>query len=365
MKVIILSILLLSSLCYSLQAKVLFVLYDAGESYGLKPVIKIMKNNRVEFKVMVMGTARTLFSSSEYLLDINKDCNVSTLVERTDWPRTRPLSVADLKRAAICYHPNVVITGAVSTIQLQLAEYYQTQNIKVVSFVDAFTRVKPGSIVQKFKSISDYLIVPSVGVKKSLGGGERIKVLGQPSFEKWDELSHYVDKSRMAKFIKKGKILLFVGSYGTGYKKMLEGFIKAVQGISDQYQILLSLHPKSDGKLESTLIKKLKSRIILLPKKIKTYEWATISDLIICYRSTVCIQSLAMDKPVAYFELDRSNYSNFLLEKKIASKLTPISFTDKLKKSLERKKKITKTYFPKGAAAKIYNFILKISPLLH
>jgi hypothetical protein len=337
----------------SVQAKVLFVFYDAGETYALKPVLEKLT---VPYKVLVMGTSRTLFSGEKYILDIHKNCKTSVVIPREGWPRERALSEADLSKIVACYEPKVIVTGAVSKAQYQIASRFKNLSKPVVSYVDAFTKIDKKSIVQSFIQISDHIIVPTDVAKESLGGADNIHVLGQPSLEKWAQLKISEDKKTKLKkkLGESGKRVLFVGSYGKGYGELFKNFLEASK--ESPFDISISLHPKSSGDLEKRLIKEANSKVKVLSKFVPTSEWAQVADLVVCYRSTVCFQALNIPKQVAFYELESSSYRNFLLDQKVAQRLTKKDFGQALKLRKHKNKKL----FVSGASDKIALFITEI-----
>lgn len=348
-------------ICYLLSgnahSKTLFVLYDAGETYGLKPIINEYVKNKKPFKVLVMGTARTLFNQEPYILDITKDCGISVKVDRVSWKRKRSLKIQDLQKAVSCYSPDLLVTGTVSQIQYQLVRAYAKKNIKSVGFIDAFTVVEEGSIIRRFPRRTTFTIVPTQKVKDSIGSSDKIVVMGQPSFEQWALLEKTVEKPKLKRELVHNKNILFIGSYGKGYEEVFKKFLISVKKLPTEIGVLVSLHPKSDGEIEKNLIMQQQSRVVVLSKKNKTYEWSSVSDLIMCYRSTVCVQALALKKNVAYFELDRSAHSNFLLESKIASRVTPANFNSEVALALAKNVSEQKLPFPLNATKNIRDFL--------
>lgn len=351
-------LLLFTTLLYATAySKTLFVLYDAGETYGLRPVINEYVKAKKPFKVLVMGTARTLFNQEPYILDITQDCGISVKVGRVEWKRNKSLKIRDLQKVVKCYTPDLLVTGTVSQVQYQLVKAFSKLNIKSVGFIDAFTAVQKKSIVRRFPRNTTYTVVPTQKVKDSIGKSEKIIVMGQPSFEQWAQRAKVIDKEKLKNHFTHNKNILFIGSYGKGYAEVFKHFLSSVKHLPLNIGISVSLHPKSDGIIEKRLIAKLKSRVVVLTKKIKTYEWSSISDLIICYRSTVCIQALALKKKVAYFELDSSDHSNFLIDSKIATKITPATFIHDVTKALRSSSRDFKLPFPLEATKNISEFL--------
>ena len=297
-----------------------------------------------------MATAQTLVEREEEI-EIQKDCKISAKINGIKWPRNKSLSNSDLRLIKNCINPKIVITGSVSKIQLQLSKLFKKSGSKVFPYNDSFSPIDSKSIVFKFTDLNSTFLVASNEVRDSIlkiSNQLSVKVIGQSSILKWKKTIKQEEKNNLKKSLKITKpVILFVGSYGKGYREIFKQFSNITKSFK-QFQILLSLHPKMDGKLEREILEMTDNQVIqIVDKKISTAKVSLISDIIIPYRSTVGIQAFFIPKPVIYLDHPTSKYSNFAIDKGWVKKISSVELSESFLKAHRQLKKAKSDIYQK------------------
>ena len=300
----------------------LFVVHDAGETLALKPVFEVLRRASSNFKVLVMGTARTLLEKAEYIIDLNEDCHIEPRVDRETWPRQQPLSAMALEQLTSRLTPRVVICGVSTMIQHQIVQAYQALGVVAVVYHESlcFTDSDSSLLNQVLASDTTRFMVSSHLVARQITGLNRkakITVVGQPAFDEWHRAAEQFESTRVRellapdrRFDSGKKTILYSGTYCTDHRQLFELFARSVPGLS-HFNIVGSLHPKVDGALERELLAELKiENVILLPAAISTMQAAALSDLVVCHRSTVGLQAMCMKKPVIFLDIPGSPFTD-------------------------------------------------------
>ena len=233
------------------EVETLFVLYDAGETNSLIPLIEQYKIENRRFRVLTMGTANTIFPNIAQKVDIN-NLLTEINIDAQNWLRTKEITKDQLVYIVSKFSPEIVITGVVSKVQEQISEYYANTG-KVIGFYDSFAYLKQNHPVLEFKHTLDQLWIPSKLLIKEFKehGFKNIVSVGQPSLEKWKSSlsdSELIILKKQLHLNEIKKTLMYIGSYGMNYERGLIHFVESVRNRVDS-QILISLHPKSNGLL--------------------------------------------------------------------------------------------------------------------
>lgn len=179
-----------------LKTKLFCVLYDAGETNALLPVLKRLETEGKDFRVLVMATAETIIKPDQFpgkRLTL-KDVCVNTLID-TKTPRQTPLSKEEMEEINKRINPNVVLVGTASKIQEQVLQHFPCA--VRAAFVDNFDYDKTHesfATVQGVKNAAQHVFVPSTHTMKKLGNAQEKNALpplyyivGKPTLETWNE----------------------------------------------------------------------------------------------------------------------------------------------------------------------------------
>ena len=198
----------LSCLCFIFLpffafAKVhLFILFDAGETYALKPVIEKLIQEGEEVDVLALGTAQKLMPEAHTILEVGPA-----------WDRYAPMS----EEAFTFYHPDVVILGTASKIQLQFAEVFQDK-ATVVAYYDNFNSIESShyvDLIQEIEPLTDLFLVSSELAAKS-SHAKNIHIVGNPNIEEMIEQIGRVDSISIKKELGLDltkPIITYIGGY--------------------------------------------------------------------------------------------------------------------------------------------------------
>lgn len=329
----------------SRRPKILVFVYDAGETLGLLPIAPSLASQKINLRWVPLTPWSVRVLEQEHEPYVAPPAELDHLPHIKD--RENKVDIDYWSRLIAEEKPDLVIVGLVSRVQEQLARELKTLGIHTVGFYDAFDPTTRDTIVWRVAREVDTVWVPTETIERNLHdlGVKDVKVMGQPSVETWYRLAAKVKSASLyARLqIPRGKrILLFAGQYGEGYAEILEAFLRAALvelNRQDDLYLVLSYHPKTSGELEQVAIKKHSHpRLMVMPQGMNTAELATISSVVITWRSTVGVQAAFLGKPVLYFNFNAHDYTNNLIEKGLAFASTPTTFDTDLHQALTRRK---------------------------
>jgi len=292
----------------------LCVLYDAGETAALTPVLQKWEREGRDFRVLVMGTAMTLvkpemFPGRRLVLS---DLGVEEQVD-AGTARTTELSLASLKRITQL-QPRSVLTGTASFIQAQLLETYS--EARTCAFIDNFYYA-PGSIVygtmEKVQAAAKEVLCPSQQIISELQShtspSTHYHVVGKPTLEIWKREIAQVDRNQaIAKSglpDQGGPIVLFIGGYGNEYDVVNPLYDQyAAQLRACGYRVILQPHPK------------------VAPAPLKMVEALALADYVVGFNSSVILDSALIGKNALYLVPSNLSYSHFAISQGLISKVS-------------------------------------------
>jgi len=325
------------------RPKVLIFVYDAGETLGLLPIAPLLESEKIDVRwaPLTPWSLRIIKQEAKSYVEPPPLDNLPHIKDRE-----AEGNIDFWLRVVATEKPDMVIVGLVSRIQGQLAQELRTQGIRTVGFYDAFDPTTRDTIVWKVANQVDTVWVPTETIAHNLNdlGLRNLKVMGQPSLETWYRLARNVSSATLyarLQIPRGSQILLFAGQYGDGYKEILEAFLQAAEielNRQKDLYLVLSYHPKTKGELEREAIQKYPhARLRMMPEGMSTAELATVSSVVITWRSTVGIQAAFLGKPVVYFNFGLHDYTNNLIEKGLAFASTPSTFSATLHQALTRR----------------------------
>lgn len=306
-------------------ASTLFLLYDAGETKALLPVIHRYKEDGLNFQVIALGTARHLIEEEmlpkEYVIDIEKELQVEEKIDR-NWDRYHSLSQKTLSKIKEYVMPRILVMGVASEIQAQFAATYQG-SAKIVAFYDNVNPISRSvyePLIRKIENISDLFLVPSKEAAAS-SFHKSPYIVGQPAL---DECVHSLsqqkgeikEKMRNALGLSADlPLIAYIGGYDSDYREAFQLFCQSIFPVKG-YQVLLSPHPKTEGKLEQEVLAREKGegKVLFLKKPYSSLDAAALADLIVCHRSSLGVQLAFAGKKVIFLDLPQSKVPNPAVE---------------------------------------------------
>jgi hypothetical protein len=303
---------------HSKKIELLCVLYDAGETGGLLPVLKELEIQGVDFRVLLMGTAETLVKPEQFANKriTLKDLGIETTIDTTT-SRTTALSKKMMAKFNV-FKPKVVLVGTASKIQQQVLEQYSSA--KTIAFVDNFSYDKKQEsfqTVDKVQAAAKEVLCPSQHTMELLNQEtENSKkqpvyhVVGKPTLEVWQQEISSINKAEVLEKLNFNDIkpvVTFIGGYGPGYDVINPLFKSCTQLLeSEGFHVIQQPHPK------------------VAPQKVKTTEALAISQYVIGYNSSVVLDSAIIGKSSLFFIPDNpeTQFQHFAIDDGLISKVS-------------------------------------------
>lgn len=349
------------------QEDIVFILYDSGESNALIPVLEILEECGLNFHILSFATSSRLVKDYKHKIICLSD-EIGDGPFSSDWLREEGLSEGDLESVLKSLNTNYVITGMVSEIQRQISESLKKRGTFVVGYYDSFAGMNPNHITFSFLPFLDEVLVPSEAIGASIKGlfpELRVLVVGQPSIETWRKMIREGrSPEKKSDFEKDSRFTIaYVGGYGEDYAEAFELFLDSIEG-EKECRVVVSLHPKVDGKFERELLsQRAYPHVEILSKNTSTNYVVLQSDLVVTHRSTVGVQAIFVEKPVIFFDVPESRFSNVAIENGWAQKVvTKDEFLKVLEAGIEDTFSRSKDIFrqggiPEKASMLIFNSI--------
>lgn len=323
-------IFLSSALFAKEKVDLLFVGFDAGETNIWIQVLGSWED-APNFQVLTMGTATKIASDAALTHAISiESLGVSCPANQ----RLHELTANDLEKLNTL-STSILVTGMYSTPQRQIAELFSKKGSRVIAVWDNFSVYDklPADLVanvEKMMKVANVVLVPSIEIAQDLNAhfhSDKASALGQPTLDLWEEKIALIDRSdALAKisFRSDPPILTYISGYeekGNGYNDSFETFANSLSALNRPVQLIVQLHPRSDGSFEKQALEKLSSQYDNFPKffisdgrKLSTFEAIAIADLSICHRSTVAIQALFAGKRCMHVDVPSTPFSHFAIK---------------------------------------------------
>ncbi len=308
----------LKSSLFSTRSTVGFVLFDAGETKALEPVMELLREKGQRFVIIAVGTSYALLKNSAELIDWQRDCGVT--VNPSSWSSHKRLPPALALELWRCRPIDFAVVGLASKFQDDLSRFFASQKIPVWAYDDSFSPKRSGQRASKQFLLYEEILVSSASVEKAIRARLRrakVTTVGQPTLEVFRQTMNEFETEPLRKQLQLSSrpVALYAGGYGENYAESFRLFVEEANELSD-YDFVVSLHPKVNGQLERRIIKKYaKKPMMLLPKSISTSEALTLADALITHRSSVAVQAAFSEKPVVYIDTKPHEYSDLLLER--------------------------------------------------
>ena len=351
------------SIMAATSVDVLFCAYDMGESNAFNKLMSELDKQKITYKILALGKSLDVFNQHPNLIKIDLP-DVKSNREQT-------LGSDHLELIKNTVHPKIIIAGMSSVVQAQLLNSFRDAAY-TVAFYDNFDDPESKEYIQPFlKTIGkiDEYFLPS---ETTLPGFQRsdvtrlakLSVLGQPVLEDWDDTFVKTDKLELRSRLhvsSMDKVLLFVGGYDDTYKDYFRLFVKAMKSFEtdSDLKVFVTYHPKTKGEAEKLIITEEGARNIKIIEQDgpSTAQIATISDVLLCHKSSVGIQALYIGLPVVYV-VKKGDLNNFAINQGLAYEVEDLeTLTDTVKNILSaansNKAPLKSLGIPKEATKKI------------
>ena len=288
-------------------AWVAFVVYDAGETLGLLPVVDKLRAQGIDVRWVPLTpwSADLLVANGQDFLMLPDDIAEMGHVAA----REAEADMAYWEEALASHPPALAVSGVVSTVQAQLGRWFEDAGIPARGFHDGFQPPGFESIEAQTASAFQELWAPTTRVRDAfLALGIPAVLAGQPTLEAWRSTSEEVEVDEVRRRLGVGgdeRILLFAGQYGPGYEEVLGWFLDGMEAVlraDSSLALILSHHPRTNGEVERRALDR--SGLpgpVVAPEGMSTMETAVPAEVIITWTSTVGAQAAFLGKPVVYF----------------------------------------------------------------
>lgn len=287
-----------------------FVLYDAGETNSLIPVMKKFESEGKSFKVLVMGTAETIIKPEMFPQQrlVLKDLDISIIVDNTNWQREQKLNSQDVLKICSQITAQTITVGTVSRVQRQVLKHYDGEKIAFCDNFDYDVSNESYRTVKKTQNKAQIVLCPSKNLVRLLSEcplsekPRKYKIVGKPSLEQWAKKLETVNKSAILEKLgfdkTQGPVVTFVGGYGQGYEIINPFFDEAAAFLQENgFQVLIQPHPK------------------VAPQVVETTEALAISEYIIGFNSSIIFDAAVVGKKSIYFYPDSLTFDHFAIRK--------------------------------------------------
>lgn len=328
-----------------------FVLYDAGETNGLMPVLKRFEEEGRKFRILVMGTAETIIKEGMFKEQrlVLKDLDVNTVVSNTEWQRESKLDIEDVKK--ICQvAAKTMIVGTASRVQRQVLKNFNGKKIAFCDNFDYDVTHESFKTVKKTQSKAEIVLCPSKNLVKLLSENslaEKYHIVGKPSLEQWAKELEAINKAPVLETLgfksEKGPIVTFVGGYGPGYEVINPLFDEAADFLRKKgYQVLIQPHPK------------------VATQVVKTPEALAISEYVVGFNSSVIFDAAVIGKKGIYLFPENLKFDHFAIREGLLPK---VSSKEELLKTIMESKEAVDLYeieqIPRNSIEKVTEILNK------
>lgn len=299
----------------------LFVLFDAGETYALRPVIQKCQEEGRDFKVLRRGTAETI--------DLEID---DRYFAQND----------DLS-------PKVVVIGVCCRWQHEMAQKFQ-KKAKVIAYYDNFNAIDDmpfASLIREIEKEVDLFLVPTPEAARS-SRSEHVQIVGQP------DLLSFARKLETFPHLPMKKQIAYIGGYDTDYEAAFRLFVRSSEG----NEVVVCPHPKTDGSLERRVLREEGRDDIQVAIQGST-EVIAESSVVVCHRSTLGIKAAFAGKHVIFFDLPETESNQIVTRWGVAQRVTDQdSFLHALEHPVHPREKFQEAGVPLNATQLIYDYLV-------
>jgi len=281
----------------ALQTPLLFLLYDAGETIALAPVMISLDREGTDFRVLVMGAASEeirripLFHSK--VIDLNKNGS---------WQHDQKLTNQELNTIVEHLSADVVVTGVASVVQYQISKVLKSKGSEILAYYDNFivplNRHPHQDIIAPFVELADTFMVPSRAIADSID--ETVAVVGQPSLQVWADRLATLDGTAVRRDYgySHKPLLVYCGCDSENYADAFRLFVDCVKG-NPNWQIAIQLHPNAEGAMEREVLAEAGLKSVRLYDRIPgMLPLVAAADIVVVHRAITGIQAGLAGKSV-------------------------------------------------------------------
>ena len=296
--------------------RIWFLLYEAGETQALAPLIKELQSSPDRFKAMTYAFGPAVRIASAAGLEL--DCPVD---DCSEVQRGGQLTENVLSRLA--WHDAIsLVSSFPAQAARQIAAYSRRHHSRIIFYDTGFSLTIGTARRERISAVApDEIWIPVCA--KQAGYARAfpdipVFTVGQPSLREWIRPLTATERRTIIQLLPQlqtsGKRIMIAGSYGPFYEGLAQ---RTLQAISDAVEpsevIFLSSHPTKGWLYDHDLIKRLGGGIIHAPRSIRTSRLSQFCDLVLVFRSTVGLQSALAGRSVCFVEENAGEYEDVAL----------------------------------------------------
>lgn len=299
----------------TLDEERLFVLYDAGETNALRPVLEQLEAERKSFKFLVMGTAELLIPKNEFIgkrLELS-DFEITEQIDQTT-PRETKLSQDSLQKLLSRINPHALIVGTASKIQQQILKIFK--HARRIAFVDNFyydqnnPTFETVNIVQQSAAL---VLCPSLQTLNQLRAVANLpqsqhsrtyQIVGKPTIEVWAQRIEHLNQETVFRKLGFNRLNGPIVTIVCGGHGQMQNLLDSCAAFLRQkgYQAILQVHPK------------------ISKSNVEIIEALAVSDFVAGFNSSVIFDSLLIGKKAIYIIPEGNSFDHFAIQSGYAKK---------------------------------------------
>ncbi len=313
----------------------LFVLFDAGETNGLIPVIRKIDPAKDQVTIVAEGASTTILKRKNIPFLRLKD-----FVTTDNFTFQAPREIITFEHHAGYYiplryvsvgalpedvfkrvRPDVLVGGLVSTMERDFFARAREAGIPTFGFFDYYDVPDPGSIFTRIIPETDYIFVNSDEIARGIAGldiidKDRIIVSGHPNFSRLHTLKtrwNALPDSASPYFI-------FTTQYSEGNDQLLNLLIRVMEADYNRFRLIIAPHPNQDPEHYINVANKSSLVIRILDReKMSVYEAMLGSEIVFTQTSTTGFEAVLLDKDLVHIlPTDFEQAGLFTLRKRLA-----------------------------------------------
>ena len=313
----------------------LFVLFDAGETNGLIPVINKIDKNTNQVHIVAEGASTTILRrkgipffrlkdfvyGSRFAFQVDKEKILFEHHAGYHIPM-RYVSIGTLpERVFKQLKPDVLVGGLVCLYERDFYKMAAEAGIPSFGFFDFYDVPGHDSIFSQIIPETDYLFVNSEAIargidkmgisnkdqisnKGPISSRGQIIVSGHPNFSRLASLKEEFDRERVlgtAGLNTASRYFIFTPQYSEGNDQLLDRLIQVMKDDYSDVELIIAPHPNQDpvhyveiGEQSGLTFH------ILDRKKMSVYEAMLASDIVFTQTSTTGFEAVLLDKDLVH-----------------------------------------------------------------
>jgi hypothetical protein len=324
---------------FPLDAKLLMLAYDMGETKVFEQLSLELEKQQEDYCLITMATAdvnaSTLSIPKDKIFSLPKNCK-NFSIDAQNWKREDSLSQTEINtilESIESLHPTAILTGTSSKAQWQiLTQYQDIPKFAYYDNVNMLVSDNPNkATIARFTQKDITLMVPSTPIAKDLNQSPCIiTVVGHPQLENIVNKLKNRDQDQLKTkygFSKSDQIITYIGGYDHGYEEAFELFSSNVEALQQKYpvKVIVQTHPKCKNLAKTNLVeyKILQNynvqNVTYSQGEISTDDAIGMATLVTSQASTVIPQALFANIPAVF--MNPMEVKNTLIEAGLATNI--------------------------------------------